>query len=67
MFPGDEHVDGHASGRPGDQGIDVQAADQVANVGRQRRQPDDRARYRGHLAGRRSPKTVQQPPRLQPA
>jgi hypothetical protein len=66
MVAGDEHVNGDAPGRPGDQGVDVEAADQVANVGRQRRQPHDRARHRGHVAGRRSPEAVQQPPRLQP-
>jgi hypothetical protein len=66
MVAGDEHVNGDAPGRPGDQGVDVEAADQVADVGRQRRQPRDRARHRGHVAGRRSPEAVQQPPRLQP-
>jgi hypothetical protein len=33
---GDEHVHGDAAGRPGDQRIDIKAADQIACVGRQR-------------------------------
>jgi len=54
----DEHVHGHAFGRPGDQGIDIQTADQVANVGGQRGQPHNRARHRGLAAGRRAPGSV---------
>jgi hypothetical protein len=45
MLVGYEHVHGDAAGWPGDKRINVKTADEVAGVGRQRRQAHHGVRH----------------------